>query len=146
MGQSSSSVKGFRLSLVAHLDGLLAAERLPASSDAFTEEINASNIQVLTQDMIYLLELERCHLGGFFDPLSQLFQSLLKLMPIINMLVSASPIMRLGKLYNKKQSIDRIAADIKKSLDGCLNNQILRRDWFNGDKTKERFELESVLF
>ena len=146
MGQSSYSVKRFRLSLVAHLNGLLAANQLPASSDAFTEEINASNIQVLTQDMIYLLELERCHLGGFFDPLSQLFQSLLELMPIINMLVSASPIRRVGKLFYQKQSIHRIAADIRKSLDGCLNNQILRRDWFNGHKTKERFELESVLF
>ena len=146
MGQSGSSVKGFRPSLVAHLNGLLAAKQLPASSDAFTEEINASNIQILTQNMICLLKLEKSNLGGFFDPLSQLFQSLLQLMPIINMLVSASPVMRLGKFYHNKQSIDRIAADIKKSLDRCLSKQILRREWFNGYKTKERFELESVLF
>ena len=146
MGQSSSSVKGFRPSLVAHLNGLLATERLPASSDAFTEEINSSNIHCLTQDMICLLKLEKCHLGGFFDPLSQLFQSLLELMPIINMLVSASSITRVGKFYRNKPSIDKIAADIQKSLDSCLNNQALRCEWFDGHATKGRFELESVFF
>ena len=146
MGQSSSSDEQFEQCLVAHVKGLLAANRMPALNDKFTQQIHLSNIHLLTNIMIDLLEAEKSGLGSFFNPLSDLFDSQLKLVPIINSFLSSGVSDVFFQLNSHRNAIKVIDHSVKRSIDSCLQNKKQGCQWFDGQQTVARFELESVLF